>query len=66
MEGHYGDPRLGVDIPCRACPCPGTAESGHSFATRCALDRLTNDVICECAEGYAGEYFIEIACLQLL
>ncbi|XP_021960938.1 laminin subunit beta-1 isoform X2 [Folsomia candida] len=54
VEGHYGDPRLGIDIPCRACPCPGTMDSGHSFASRCALDRLTNDVICECQEGYQG------------
>ena len=55
VEGYYGDPRLGVDIPCRPCPCPGTVESGHSFASRCALDRVTNDVICECKEGYAGK-----------
>lgn len=53
-ESYYGDPRLGIDIPCRPCPCPGTIEGGHSFATRCALDKHTNDVICECQEGYAG------------
>lgn len=23
IETFYGDPRIGVDIPCRACPCPG-------------------------------------------
>lgn len=53
-EGYYGDPRLGVDIPCRACPCPGTKESSHSFAARCTLDELTADVVCECEQGYAG------------
>ncbi|XP_046984371.1 laminin subunit beta-1 isoform X1 [Schistocerca americana] len=54
IEGYYGDPRIGIDIPCRPCPCPGTADSGHSYATRCALDTLTQDVVCECDVGYAG------------
>ncbi|XP_077296582.1 laminin subunit beta-1 [Arctopsyche grandis] len=54
MEGYYGDPRLGYDIPCRACPCPGTLDSMHSFAPRCDLDPMTKDVICECQKGYAG------------
>lgn len=54
IEGYYGDPRLGIDIPCRPCPCPGTADSGHSFAHRCALDSKTQDVFCECEVGYKG------------
>ncbi|XP_063890052.1 laminin subunit beta-1-like isoform X5 [Scylla paramamosain] len=54
VEGFYGDPRLEVGIACRPCPCPGTADSGHSFADRCTLDPRTKDVVCECAEGYAG------------
>ncbi|XP_050439565.1 laminin subunit beta-1-like [Adelges cooleyi] len=54
IKGYYGDPRLGVDIPCRPCPCPGTAESGHSYAQQCALDPKTQDVYCECQEGYKG------------
>ncbi|XP_021926605.1 laminin subunit beta-1 isoform X2 [Zootermopsis nevadensis] len=54
IEGYYGDPRIGVDIPCRPCPCPETVESGHSYATRCALDARTQDVVCECSVGYAG------------
>ncbi|GLV46313.1 LanB1 [Carabus blaptoides fortunei] len=53
-EGYYGDPRFGVDIPCRACPCPGVAGSGHSYAHRCVLDAHSRDVICDCQEGYAG------------
>ncbi|XP_046482664.1 laminin subunit beta-1-like [Neodiprion pinetum] len=51
---YYGDPQIGVDIPCRPCPCPGTWDSGHSFADRCSLDPVTLDVVCECYEGYAG------------
>uniref|UniRef100_A0A0P4W557 Laminin subunit beta-1 n=1 Tax=Scylla olivacea TaxID=85551 RepID=A0A0P4W557_SCYOL len=54
VEGFYGDPRLEVGIACRPCPCPGTADSGHSFADHCTLDPRTKDVVCECAEGYAG------------
>ncbi|XP_071527686.1 laminin subunit beta-1 isoform X6 [Panulirus ornatus] len=53
-EGFYGDPRLDVGIACRSCPCPGTTDSGHSFANRCSLDPRTKDVVCECEEGYAG------------
>ncbi|XP_066582072.1 laminin subunit beta-1 [Prorops nasuta] len=54
IDTFYGDPRLGVDIPCRACPCPGTLDSGHSYAESCSLDPVTHDVICECFEGYTG------------
>lgn len=54
IKGYYGDPRLGVDIPCRPCPCPGTAESGHSYADQCILDSKTQDVFCECHPGYKG------------
>lgn len=52
--GYYGDPRFGKDIPCRPCPCPDTQESGHSFANECSLNPYTQDVDCECQEGYAG------------
>ncbi|CAK9803904.1 Laminin subunit beta-1 [Anthophora quadrimaculata] len=54
IETYYGDPRIGVDIPCRACPCPGTLDSGHSYAESCSLDSVTHDVICECSDGYTG------------
>lgn len=32
----------------------GTRESGHSYADSCSLDSITQDVICECFEGYSG------------
>lgn len=54
VEGYYGDPRIGVDIQCRPCPCPGPIGSNHSYAERCSLDPHTKDVICECQDGYAG------------
>lgn len=55
IKGYFGDPRIEKDIPCRPCPCPGTAESGHSFAHQCTLDPRTQDVFCECQEGYRGK-----------
>lgn len=58
MDGHYGDPRYGVDIPCRACPCPGIAGSEHSYADRCFLDAHSRDVVCECQDGYAGNFLL--------
>ncbi|KMQ87954.1 laminin subunit beta-1, partial [Lasius niger] len=54
VDDFYGDRRIGVDIPCRACPCPGTRESGHSYANSCSLDSVTQDVVCECFDGYSG------------
>lgn len=56
VEGYYGDPRLGVDIPCRSCPCPGVKSdlTKSSHADRCELDPETKDVVCDCKEGYAG------------
>ncbi|GBP43432.1 Laminin subunit beta-1 [Eumeta japonica] len=55
VKGYYGDPRLGIDISCRPCPCPRISVYGNeSFAESCDLDTETKDVICECAQGYAG------------
>ncbi|XP_068627747.1 laminin subunit beta-1 [Battus philenor] len=56
IDGYYGDPRLGVDIPCRSCPCPGIKGDPNksSHADRCELDPETKDVVCDCKEGYAG------------
>ncbi|XP_046407142.1 laminin subunit beta-1 isoform X2 [Ischnura elegans] len=54
IEGHYGNPLIEEGIPCRPCPCPDTADSGHSYASHCALDSYTQDVVCECSTGYAG------------
>ncbi|EEC18262.1 laminin beta 1 chain, putative [Ixodes scapularis] len=53
--GFYGDPRYGVDIPCRPCPCPGTIDSGVNHATSCDLDPRTGNVACHCSPGYVGE-----------
>lgn len=54
VEGYYGDPRLNVNIPCRKCSCPGTVDTGHSYARHCILDPRTQDVVCQCDPGYTG------------
>jgi coxsackievirus/adenovirus receptor len=46
-SGFFGNPLIGVDIPCRACPCPGTPDSGIYHAQGCQLDKLTNGPICQ-------------------
>lgn len=45
---------MGSEIGCRPCRCPDTVASGHSFATECALISSSNDVVCYCQPGYAG------------
>lgn len=58
-DGYYGDPKESTFYggePCRACHCPDTIESGHSFASTCKLNPVTKDVQCLCDEGYAGPH----------
>ena len=45
--GFYGNPIIGFDIPCRACPCPGTPDSGIYHAQGCQLDPRTNGPMCQ-------------------
>ncbi len=54
LDGYYGDPTLEANIPCKACPCPNTKASGHSFAERCELDPVNNEPVCHCEPEYAG------------
>lgn len=54
VETFYGNAFLGSDIGCRACRCPDTAASGHSFAEQCVLDSRNNDMVCYCKPGYSG------------
>ncbi|XP_013395107.1 laminin subunit beta-1 isoform X3 [Lingula anatina] len=54
VRGYYGDPRLGANIPCRACPCPGGQGSGFQHADTCSLTREQN-VRCDCRPGYTGD-----------
>jgi len=53
-EGFYGAPSPPDNIPCKACPCPNTKASGHSFADACYLDKINNEPVCECYDEYTG------------
>lgn len=53
--GFYGNPIIGIDIPCRPCPCPNAPESGIYHARGCQLNRRTNGPLCDCERGYIGE-----------
>uniref|UniRef100_A0A914C176 Laminin subunit beta-1 n=1 Tax=Acrobeloides nanus TaxID=290746 RepID=A0A914C176_9BILA len=59
QSGYYGDPRLGVNLPCKPCPCPGGPGSGFQHADTCYLkpshDYRSQDIVCNCRNGYTGE-----------
>ncbi|CAJ0568445.1 unnamed protein product, partial [Mesorhabditis spiculigera] len=63
QDGYYGDPRLGVSLACKPCPCPGGPTSGFQHADTCYLTRTngTQDVQCNCRPGYVGERCAECA-----
>uniref|UniRef100_A0A0N5AN25 Laminin subunit beta-1 n=1 Tax=Syphacia muris TaxID=451379 RepID=A0A0N5AN25_9BILA len=55
-NGYYGDPRLGANIPCKPCRCPGGPDSGFQHADSCYLrSSETMEFFCNCREGYVGE-----------
>lgn len=56
LNGYYGDPRLGADIPCRPCPCPGGPGSGYQHADTCYLGADRQTVVCNCRAGYISMY----------
>uniref|UniRef100_A0A671QX29 Laminin subunit beta-1-like n=1 Tax=Sinocyclocheilus anshuiensis TaxID=1608454 RepID=A0A671QX29_9TELE len=54
VNGFYGNPILGSGEHCRPCPCPGHPDSGHSNGASCHADYASNQILCQCGEGYAG------------
>lgn len=54
-QGYFGNPIIGVNVPCRLCPCPGTINSGNHHAEDCDLDLKTGNPICRCKKGYSGD-----------
>ncbi|XP_062872107.1 laminin subunit beta-1 [Trichomycterus rosablanca] len=54
VNGYYGNPVLGSGEHCRPCQCPGTPESGHSHGESCHMEPASNQVICQCRQGYTG------------
>ncbi|XP_031421824.1 laminin subunit beta-1 [Clupea harengus] len=53
-NGFYGNPVLGSGEHCRPCPCPGNPGSDHSNGDSCYADHASNQIICNCIQGYAG------------
>uniref|UniRef100_A0A8C2B263 Laminin, beta 2-like n=1 Tax=Cyprinus carpio TaxID=7962 RepID=A0A8C2B263_CYPCA len=56
VNGFYGNPILGSGEHCRPCPCPGHPDSGHSNGASCLTDYASNQILCQCGEGYAGPH----------
>ncbi|XP_056304742.1 laminin subunit beta-1 [Danio aesculapii] len=54
VNGYYGNPALGSGEHCRPCPCPGHPDSGHSNGASCEVDYASNQILCQCGQGYAG------------
>ncbi|CAL1537788.1 unnamed protein product [Lymnaea stagnalis] len=53
-RGYYGDPRIGVRVPCKPCMCPGGPTSSVQHADICTFDPRSQEVYCNCRQGYAG------------
>lgn len=53
-NGYYGNPVLGLGSQCRPCPCPEGPNSGRHFAASCYQDNRSQQVVCNCNQGYTG------------
>uniref|UniRef100_A0A4W5RHR3 Laminin, beta 2-like n=1 Tax=Hucho hucho TaxID=62062 RepID=A0A4W5RHR3_9TELE len=54
VNGFFGNPVLGSGDHCRPCPCPGNPGSGHSNGDSCHTDISSNQILCNCKQGYTG------------
>uniref|UniRef100_A0A0K0EC03 Laminin subunit beta-1 n=2 Tax=Strongyloides stercoralis TaxID=6248 RepID=A0A0K0EC03_STRER len=57
-DGYYGDPRIEVNIPCKACMCPNHPDSGNYNAISCSFDYISGkmNALCHCKKGYIGNF----------
>ncbi|XP_059150751.1 laminin subunit beta-1-like [Physella acuta] len=53
-QGYYGDPRIGVRVPCKPCMCPNGPTSSIQHANSCSYDPRYQEVYCNCNPGYSG------------
>ncbi|XP_068184392.1 laminin subunit beta-1 [Antennarius striatus] len=54
VDGFFGNPVLGSGEHCRPCSCPGIPGSDHFNGHSCQADHISNQIICNCKEGYTG------------
>ncbi|XP_040008988.1 laminin subunit beta-1 isoform X2 [Xiphias gladius] len=54
VDGFFGNPVLGSGEHCRPCPCPGNPGSDHFNGHSCQADQSSNQIICNCRQGYTG------------
>lgn len=54
VDGFFGNPVLGSGEHCRPCPCPGNPGSNHFNGHSCQADLTSNQIICNCKQGYTG------------
>ncbi|KAK9515757.1 hypothetical protein VZT92_026376 [Zoarces viviparus] len=54
VDGFFGNPVLGSGEHCRPCPCPGNPSSDHFNGDSCQADHTSNQIICNCKQGYTG------------
>ncbi|KAF3696520.1 Laminin subunit beta-2 [Channa argus] len=54
IDGFFGNPVLGSGEHCRPCPCPGNPGSGHFNGHSCQADHSSDQIICNCRQGYSG------------
>ena len=55
VDGFFGNPVLGSGEHCRPCPCPGNPGSDHFNGHSCQADHSSNQIICNCRQGYTGK-----------
>ncbi|KAM6930149.1 laminin subunit beta-1 [Lycodopsis pacificus] len=54
VDGFFGNPVLGSGEHCRPCPCPGNPGSDHFNGDSCQADHTSNQIICNCKQGFTG------------
>ncbi|XP_018430557.1 PREDICTED: laminin subunit beta-4-like, partial [Nanorana parkeri] len=53
LDNYFGNPLKGQ--PCRPCMCPGSPTGNQYFADSCEQNPDTQEVTCNCLEGYTGK-----------
>ncbi|KAM9311734.1 laminin subunit beta-4 [Gastrophryne carolinensis] len=53
LDNYFGNPLLGQS--CHRCMCPGSPTSNQFFADSCQQNSDTQEVSCNCLDGYKGK-----------